>query len=67
MATRQHRISEFSNDAPLGSEPVELLCEDHCGTYSLPYACRWVDGVWRNATTGAAISAAVVGWRTRKA
>ncbi len=63
MATRQHRLDEFRQDAPPANQPVELLCEDHCGTYALPFACKWSDGGWRNSITGAPIDASVVGWR----
>jgi hypothetical protein len=33
MATRQQRLDDFDGDGepPVG-EPIELLCEDHCGT-----------------------------------
>jgi hypothetical protein len=42
---------------------VEVLCEDHSGTYQLPFACRWIDGQWRNDRTGGMVEATVVGWR----
>ena len=63
MATREDRLSEFRQDAPPLRKPVELLCEDHNGTYALPYECRWIDGAWRNSLTGSTIDAVVVGWR----
>jgi len=63
MATREHRIAEFSTDTPTDGLPVELLCEDKSGTYVLPFACRWIEGEWYNAATGAFIDARVVGWR----
>jgi hypothetical protein len=44
-------------------QPVEVLCEDHSGTYQLPFACRWIDGQWRNDRTGGMVEATVVGWR----
>ena len=47
MATRQHRLSEFNDGPPPPDLPLQLLCEDHNGTYLLPYACRWQDAVWR--------------------
>jgi hypothetical protein len=43
--------------------PVEVLCEDHSGTYQLPFACRWIDGEWRNSESGSMVEATVVGWR----
>jgi hypothetical protein len=63
MATRQDRLDEFRQDAPPAKQPAELLCEDHCGTYALPFPCEWSGSKWRNATTGELIDASVVGWR----
>lgn len=63
MATRQHRLNEFRQDPPPSKQPAELLCEDHCGTYALPFPCEWADGGWRNSITAAAIDASVIGWR----
>ena len=63
MATRQHRLNEFEQGPPPLDQPVELLCEDHNGTYLLPYTCYWSDGAWRNSDTGKAIEAKVMGWR----
>jgi hypothetical protein len=41
MVTRAERLADFIADAdpPLGSV-VEVLCEDHVGTYRLPWLCR---------------------------
>ena len=64
MATREHRIAEFSTGKPVDDLPVELLCEDHAGTYALPFSCRWADGGWRHAVSGVPIDARVLGWRT---
>jgi len=66
MATRQKRLDEFLQGRPPLKQPVELLCEDHCGTYTLPFFCEWGDGAWRNAITGTAIDALVIGWRRPK-
>jgi hypothetical protein len=64
MATREKRLAQFdgSGDPPT-DQPVEVLCEDHSGTYQLPFACRWIDGQWRNDRTGGMVEATVVGWR----
>jgi hypothetical protein len=43
-----------------------VLCEDHSGTYQLPFACRFVDGEWRNHESGSTVEATVVGWRLRR-
>jgi hypothetical protein len=63
MATRQYRLDEFRQDPPPSKQPVELLCEDHNGTYALPFPCLWVESGWRNSITGAAVDASVIGWR----
>jgi hypothetical protein len=64
MATREKRLAQFDgNGEPPPDRPVEVLCEDHSGTYQLPFACRWIEGQWRNDRTGGALEATVVGWR----
>jgi hypothetical protein len=64
MATRERRLAEFNgNGEPPPDQPVQVLCEDHSGTYQLPFACRWVDGEWRNNESGGIVEATVVGWR----
>lgn len=68
MATRQQRIDAFANDGdPPADCPLELLCEDHVGTYVIPFLCRWTDGAWRSAHSGENIEAQVLGWRRRGA
>jgi len=63
MATRDHRIAEFITDRePPSHIVVELLCQDHVGTYVLPYPCRR-DAEWHNAKTNETIEADVLGWR----
>ena len=64
MATRERRLAEFNGEGePPPDQPVQVLCEDHSGTYQLPFACRWVDGEWRNHESGGTVEATVVGWR----
>jgi hypothetical protein len=63
MATRQARLSEFNEGAPKPNRPLQILCEDHCGTYLVPYPCHWSDGVWRKVGSSKAIEATVLGWR----
>ena len=49
MATRERRLAEFNGEGqPPPDLPVQVLCEDHSGTYQLPFACRFIDGQWRN-------------------
>ena len=63
MATRQNRLSEFNGGPPPSDHPLQLLCEDHNGTYVLPYPCQWHSNEWRNCASSEAIEANVVGWR----
>jgi hypothetical protein len=64
MVTRERRLAEFNgNGEPPPDQPVQVLCEDHSGTYQLPFPCRWVDGEWRNSESGSTVEATVVGWR----
>jgi hypothetical protein len=64
VATREQRVAEFiTDDPPPASSPVELLCEDHRGTYVLPFQCSWINGGWHNTATGDPIEASVLGWR----
>ncbi len=63
MATRERRLSEFDgHGAPPPDQPVQVLCEDHSGTYQLPFACRFIAGTSRDGS-GGAVEATVVGWR----
>jgi hypothetical protein len=42
------RLGDFDSDGePPSGYWMEFLCEDHNGTYVLPFPCLWVDGVWR--------------------
>jgi hypothetical protein len=63
MATRQYRLNEFDQGSPPLGRSLELLCEDHSGTYLLPYLCHWSDGVWHNSAIGNVIECRVIGWR----
>ena len=67
MPTRAARLDEFITDAvPEAGTLVELLCEDHVGTYLLPFFCRSTPECFRNERTGEAITGSVVGWREPK-
>jgi hypothetical protein len=64
MVTRQRRLAEFDGlGAPPPDQAVEVLCEDHSGTYQLPFACRFIAGQWLNDESGGMLEATVVGWR----
>src|SRR6202163_4176067 len=66
MATRQERIDAFTHDGvPPADQSFELLCEDHVGTYVIPFLCRWSSGAWHSVDTSSPIEARVVGWRVR--
>ena len=67
MTTREKRLAEFTTDgSPPASVPVQLLCEDHRGTYVLPFACIRTEAGWHNATTGDCIEVTVLGWRANE-
>jgi hypothetical protein len=67
MATRERRLAEFNGEGlPASDQPVQVLCEDHSGTYQLPFACRFIDGAWRNHESGSPLEATVVGWRIQR-
>jgi hypothetical protein len=64
MTTRAARIEQFIVDAdPPEGTLGALLCEDHVGTYTIPFLCRWSGGAWLNERTGQPIDADVIGWR----
>lgn len=64
MATREQRLADFITEGtPPDTVPCQLLCEDHVGTYMLPFVCVFVEGRWINERTGLPIDAKVVGWR----
>ncbi len=64
MATRDKRLAEFNGQGdPPPDLAVQVLCEDHSGTYQLPFLCQFVDNEWRSTTTGNLVEARVVGWR----
>jgi hypothetical protein len=67
LVTRQERIDDFIHEGepPIG-QPLQILCEDHNGTYVIPFLCRWREGGWQNAKTSRSIEATVVGWRAPK-
>jgi hypothetical protein len=67
LVTHQERIDDFIHEGrPPTDQPLQILCEDHNGTYVIPFLCRWRDGMWQNAKTSRSIEATVVGWRAPK-
>jgi hypothetical protein len=67
MVTRQERLSDFIHEGtPPIDWPLQILCEDHNGTYVVPFLCRWRDGAWRDAKADGRIEATVIGWRTKQ-
>jgi hypothetical protein len=63
MATRTARIAQFNTSEPPLGVPLEILCEDHNGTYLLPFECHWQNGEWLSRVSGARIASTVLGWR----
>jgi hypothetical protein len=67
IASRQRRLADFPGEGtPPRDTTCELLCEDHVGTYTLPYLCHWSGGTWRSVGTEEPVKAGVVGWRAAK-
>ena len=66
MATRDYRLAEFNQGPPPRGQPLQLLCEDHNGTYLLPFKCEWRDDAWYAPEKAKPIEAKVVGWRTAR-
>jgi len=66
MATRDHRIAEFNNGPPPLGQSLQLPCEDHNGTYLLPFRCEWRDGALYAHEKTKPIEATVVGWRAAR-
>lgn len=66
-AARRRRIADFTTEgAPRSDSPCDLLCEDHVGTYLLPFPCIWTGTVWKRARSGELIESRVVGWKYRQ-
>ena len=63
---RQFRLDDFPGEGtPPVDIPCDVLCEDHVGTYRLPFPCSWSGEFWLNARTGEAIEGTVVAWRLK--
>lgn len=67
MVTRIARLKDFRTDGhPDSGLQVQVLAEDHVGTYILPFPCQHISGEWRNGITGEAVQANILGWREWK-
>ena len=54
MAARQERIDAFIHEgSPPADQPLEILCEDHVGTYVIPFLCQWTEGAGLESGEGA--------------
>jgi len=61
LVTRQERIDDFIHEgSPPTDQLFQILCEDHVGTYVIPFPCRRHMGRRKNQQR---IEATVVGWR----
>lgn len=67
MVTRDKRLDDFITDRmpPLGIR-VQLLFEDHVGTYTTQWLCLWNGEDWINERTGDRIVSTVLGWRKKQ-
>ena len=68
MVTRAERLADFTTGTadPASQALVEVLCEDHVGTFLLPFLCRCTPEGFRNERTRELIEGRVVGWREPK-
>lgn len=64
MVAFSERLAQFITDreAPDGTL-VEALCQDHVGTYVLPFPCRRDGAEWYNYVTSTLLDCDVIGWR----
>ena len=66
LEERQQRLDAFVHEGgPPADRRLELLCEDHVGTYVLPFLCRWSSGDWESVETGERVEAVVIGMSAR--
>jgi len=64
LMDRCTRLAQFNTDTlPSEGAAVQLLCEDHIGTYTLPFLCLRSENGWVDAETSSPIDAGVLGWR----
>jgi hypothetical protein len=63
MVTRENRLRDFNTGVAPEGMRATLLCEDHAGTYLLPFDCYWRSGVWCKIDSDVPLAAKVVGWR----
>ena len=64
MVQHADRLADFiTNSDPAPEITVEVLCQDHVGTYTLPFLCSMSEHGWVNAMTSQPIETKVVGWR----
>ena len=53
LVTRQERIDDFIHEGrPPIDQPLQILCEDHNGTYVILFLCRWREGGNRDFLAG---------------
>jgi hypothetical protein len=45
----RNRLDEFNHGQPPPGKALQVLCEDHNGTYLLPFKCEYRSGAWYNA------------------
>ena len=63
MAKRDYHIKDFNLGPPPPNKSLQVLAEDHSGTYVLPFLCEWHDGAWHNPQSNKTLEAAIIGWQ----
>jgi hypothetical protein len=61
MVTRQDRLEDFPSGAREAGQVFDLLREDHCNTYTLPFGCCSRDEQWRNVIRRAIFGSRLTG------
>ena len=68
LASMGHLVGCSGNESNQGSPPpgesLQLLAEDHTGTYLVPFRCEWRDGEWYGVGKTTPLEAKVLGWRS---
>jgi hypothetical protein len=64
MVQRAARIAQFVSDRdPKADVMVQVLCQDHVGTYTLPFLCTKTGSYCITTATSEVLDVEVLGWR----
>ena len=63
MVKRDYHLEDFDLGPPPPNKSLQVLAEDHSGTYVLPFLCEWRDNAWHNPKSSKPLEATIIGWR----